>query len=64
LVASGYTNEEIANLLALSLRTIEASRARLRRVLGVRTRAELVRFAHRTSLRDGAQDLDRGLDEL
>ncbi len=50
MVASGYTNGEIANRLALSLRSIEASRARLRKTLGVRTRAELVRFAHDAGL--------------
>ncbi|MDQ1432350.1 MAG: hypothetical protein QOF40_2952 [Actinomycetota bacterium] len=51
LVAAGYTNAEIANVLTLSLRSVEASRARLRRTLGVRTRAELVRFAHDAGLR-------------
>lgn len=50
LVASGYTNAEIANLLGYSLRTIEASRARLRLVLGARTRADLVRFARAAGL--------------
>jgi PAS domain S-box-containing protein len=56
LVAAGYTNAEIANVLARSLRSVEASRARLRLTLGIRTRAELVRFAHETGLRH--QDLD------
>jgi PAS domain S-box-containing protein len=50
LVGSGYTNAEIAKLLGVSLRTIEASRARLRQVLGVRTRAELVRVGHQFAL--------------
>jgi len=45
LIATGYTNPEIANLLGLSLRSVETSRARLRQLLGVRTRAGLVRFA-------------------
>lgn len=45
LIASGYTSAEIANLLGLSLRSVETSRARLRQVLGLRTRAGLVRFA-------------------
>jgi PAS domain S-box-containing protein len=52
LVAGGYTNVEIANVLALSLRSVEGSRARLRSTLGVRTRAELVRFAHEAGFRD------------
>jgi two-component system response regulator NreC len=45
LIATGYTNAEIANLLGLSLRSIETSRARLRQTLGIRTRAGLVRLA-------------------
>jgi PAS domain S-box-containing protein len=52
LVASGYTNAEIANLLGYSLRTIEASRARLRLVVGARTRADLVRLARAAGLSD------------
>ena len=52
LVASGYTNTEIANVLALSLRSIEGTRARLRRILGVRTRAQLVRFTLESGLQD------------
>jgi PAS domain S-box-containing protein len=50
LVATGHTNAEIANLLGYSLRTIEASRARLRVGLGVRSRSELVRFARDAGL--------------
>jgi PAS domain S-box-containing protein len=45
LIASGYTNAEMANFLGVSLRSIEASRARLRRDLGLASRAQLVRFA-------------------
>jgi PAS domain S-box-containing protein len=52
LVGAGYTNVEIANLLGFSLRSVESSRARLRRTLGVRTRAELVRYALDTGLTD------------
>jgi len=44
LIAGGYTNAEIANVLGLSLRSIEASRARLRQALDLGTRAEIVRF--------------------
>jgi PAS domain S-box-containing protein len=50
LVATGYTNAEIANLLGYSLRTIEVDRGRLRRVMGARTRAELVRLTHEAGL--------------
>jgi PAS domain S-box-containing protein len=50
LVAVGYTNGEIANVLGLSIRSIETSRARLRRRLGISTRAGLVRFARDAGL--------------
>jgi PAS domain S-box-containing protein len=50
LIAGGYTSAEIANLLGLSLRSIETSRCRLRQTLGVTSRAELVRFAHEAGL--------------
>jgi PAS domain S-box-containing protein len=50
LVAGGYTNTEIANLLGYSLRTIESSRARLRAALGMRARSHLVRFARDAGL--------------
>jgi two-component system response regulator NreC len=43
----GHTNAEIASLCGVSLRTVEARRARVLQKLGVRTRAELVRVAQR-----------------
>jgi len=45
LLALGHTNAEVARLLGVSLRTVESRRARLFGKLGVRTRAELVRYA-------------------
>jgi two-component system response regulator NreC len=45
LVALGHTNSEIAGLCAVSLRTVEARRARLRQKLGRHRRAELVEVA-------------------
>ena len=54
LIAGGYTSAEIANLLGLSLRSIETSRYRLRQALGVTSRAELVRVAHETGLAQAA----------
>jgi PAS domain S-box-containing protein len=45
LLALGCTNQEIANKLAVSLRTVEGDRARVRRALGLSTRGDLVRFA-------------------
>jgi PAS domain S-box-containing protein len=44
LISDGYTNAEIANVLGLSLRSIEASRARLRRALDLRSRGDIIRY--------------------
>lgn len=52
LLALGHTNAEIADLLIVSVRTVETYRAHLFRKLGVHTRAELVRAAVRTGLVD------------
>jgi PAS domain S-box-containing protein len=52
LVALGYTNREAANKLAVSLRTVESHRARAIKKLGVRSRADVVRFAYRSGLVD------------
>jgi two-component system response regulator NreC len=45
LVALGYTNQQAADLLYLSVKTVETYRARLMAKLGLRNRAELVRYA-------------------
>ena len=45
LLAHGHTNAEVARLLGVSLRTVEARRSRLFGKLGFRTRAELFRYA-------------------
>jgi two-component system response regulator NreC len=45
LLALGHTNAEVARLLGVSLRTVESRRAKLFGKLGVRTRAELFRYA-------------------
>jgi two-component system response regulator NreC len=45
LLALGHTNAEVARLLGVSLRTVEARRARVFGKLGLRTRAELFRYA-------------------
>jgi|GEM_PF-195865 len=50
LVAVGHTNAEVAELLGVSLRTVETHRARLLQKLGRPTRAELVRFAYEFGL--------------
>jgi two-component system, NarL family, response regulator NreC len=54
LLALGHTNQEIAKLLFLSVRTAETHRARIVHKLGVKTRAEIVQYA----LRSGELDLE------
>lgn len=49
-LARGYTNQQIAETLFLSVKTIETYRARLMEKLKLRTRAELVQFAIKTGL--------------
>jgi DNA-binding NarL/FixJ family response regulator len=45
LVALGFTNKEIANQLDIGVKTIETYRARAAEKLGLRTRADIVRYA-------------------
>lgn len=45
LLALGHTNQEIAKRLFISVRTAESHRAKIGEKLGVKTRAELVRYA-------------------
>lgn len=56
LLARGYTNRQVAERLSLSVKTVETYRARLGEKLGLRTRADLVRFAMEIGLL--APDLD------
>ncbi len=44
-VARGFTNQEIAEQLSLSVKTVETYRARLMMKLDLRSRADLVRYA-------------------
>lgn len=50
LVALGYRNSEIAEMLYLSVKTVETYKARLMEKLGLRSRAALVRFALETGI--------------
>ena len=55
LLALGHTNQEIAKILFISIRTAETHRARIMQKLGLSTRAEIVRFA----LASGELDRER-----
>lgn len=44
-VAAGFTSRQIAPVLGVSVKSVETYRARITRKLGLRTRADLVRFA-------------------
>jgi DNA-binding NarL/FixJ family response regulator len=45
LAAEGHSSKEMASALGASIETIETDRTRLRRKLGFRSRAELIRYA-------------------
>jgi two-component system response regulator NreC len=53
LIALGHTNNEIAERLYLSVRTVESHRAHIQQKLGLASRSELVRYA-----------IDRGLVDV
>lgn len=50
LLARGHTNREVADLLSLSVKTVETHRARLSDKLGSQNRADIVRAAIRLGL--------------
>ncbi|MDE3113491.1 MAG: response regulator transcription factor [Chloroflexota bacterium] len=52
LVAQGYANHEVAERLALSVKTVETYRARITEKTGLRSRAELYRYARDRGLLD------------
>lgn len=51
-VARGYTNQQIADEIGLSVKTVESYRARLMKKLGLKERADLVRLAIELGLLD------------
>jgi two-component system response regulator NreC len=61
LLAQGHTNHEVADRLAVSVKTIETHRKRLSDKLGLKTRAQLFRFAIEVGLLEG--DAARSGDE-
>jgi DNA-binding NarL/FixJ family response regulator len=50
LIAQGHTNRQMAELLTISVRTVETHRANLMDKLGLRSRVELVRYASERGL--------------
>ena len=50
LLAHGFTNQEIANQLHLSTKTVGTHRGRISEKLGLRTRADIVRYALESGL--------------
>jgi two-component system response regulator NreC len=52
LLALGHTNQEIAKMLYISVRTAETHRAHVLQKLGLGSRAELVRYALAQGLLD------------
>ena len=55
LIAEGKQNKEIASLIFVSVKTVEFHRSRLMTILGVRSVAELTRFAVQDGLIDAAE---------
>lgn len=56
LVALGYTNTEIAAELYVSVRTVETHRAHVQQKLGIKARADLVRYARQQGLLDEGEE--------
>lgn len=56
LIALGYSNKEIAEMLFLSVKTVETYKARVMEKLELSTRAALVRFALQHGLMDEVQN--------
>lgn len=50
MVAEGHSSKEIAELLVISVKTVERHRANLLQKLGLRDRLELTRYAIRAGL--------------
>jgi DNA-binding NarL/FixJ family response regulator len=50
LISEGHTNRQIAEVLSISVRTVESHRANLMSKLGLHSRVELVRYAKRHGL--------------
>ena len=49
-LAAGHTNREIADRISVGVKSVETYRARVFEKLGIKTRAELVRYAMATGV--------------
>jgi two-component system response regulator NreC len=56
LLARGYTNRQIGEQLAVSVKSVETYRARLAKKLGLRNRPDMVKYALGTGLMSGQPD--------
>jgi DNA-binding CsgD family transcriptional regulator len=52
LLAQGHSNQQVADEIRLSVKTVETYRTRLREKLGLKGRAELYRFAVESGILD------------
>jgi two-component system response regulator NreC len=52
LLAQGHSNQQIADTIRLSVKTVETYRTRLSEKLGLKGRAELYRFAAESGILD------------
>lgn len=50
LLAEGFSNREVADLLSISVRTVETHRANLMEKLKLRTQADIIHFAYQTGI--------------
>jgi two-component system, NarL family, response regulator NreC len=57
-LAQGHTNQAVADRLSLSVKTVETYRARIGDKLGLKSRADMVRYAMETGLLDGQKHRD------
>lgn len=53
LLAQGHSNQQVAEQIGVSVKTVETYRTRLREKLGLKGRAELFRFAVESGILDG-----------
>jgi DNA-binding NarL/FixJ family response regulator len=56
LIALGYTNADVAAALFVSVRTVETHRAHVHQKLGIKARADLVRYAREHGLLDDDEE--------